>query len=121
VLAKHSGREVPRMLGIEQIADDNIPLPVCSALLEVIPIRNAKVVMAVATGLLWTIGDLTLEGERCSVEPSYDHLGVLTSLGKKGERKEEDEENAKNEQRDDPSRFFSQSRSLRCVQSSFIL
>jgi len=106
---------------MKQIANDNIPLPVCSALLEVIPIRNAKVVMAVATGLLWTIGDLTLEGERCSVEPSYDHLGVLMSLGKKGDRKEEDEENAKNEQRDDPSRFFSQPRSLRCVQSNFIL
>jgi hypothetical protein len=70
VLAKHSRREVPRMRGIEQIADDHIPLPVCSALLKVIPIRNAKIVMAVATGLLWTIGDLTLDVERYSVEPS---------------------------------------------------
>jgi hypothetical protein len=68
VLAKHSVREVPRMLGVKQIADDNIPLPVCSALLEVIPIGNAGIVMAVATGLLWTVRDLTLEGERCSVE-----------------------------------------------------
>ena len=70
VLAKHSGREVPRSRGIEQIADNNIPLAVCSALLEVIPLRNAEVVMTVATGFLWTIGDLTLDGERHSVEPS---------------------------------------------------
>ena len=70
VLAKHSRREVPGSLGMEHIADDNIALPVCSALLEVIPLRNVKVVMAVATGLLWTIGHLTLDGERVSVEPS---------------------------------------------------
>ena len=56
------------MLGIEQITDDNIPLPVCSALLEMIPIRNAKVVMAVATGLLGTVGSLALNGQRYSVE-----------------------------------------------------
>ena len=68
VLAKHSRREVPRMLGIEQIADDNIPLPVCSALLEVIPLRNAKIVMAVAAGLLRTVGNLALNGQRVSVE-----------------------------------------------------
>ena len=55
---------------MEDIADDNISLPVCSALLEVIPIRNAKIVMALSTGLLWTIGDLALDGERYSVEPS---------------------------------------------------
>ena len=68
VLSKHSRREVPRSLGMEHIADNNIPLPVCSALLEVIPVRNAKVVMAVTTGLLWAIGNLALNGERCSVE-----------------------------------------------------
>ena len=69
VLAKHSGGEVPGIRGIEQIADDNIPLAICSALLEMIPIRNAKVVMALSTGLLWTIGGLTLGGKRYSVEP----------------------------------------------------
>jgi len=53
---------------MKQIANDNIPLPVCSALLEVIPIRNAKVVMAVATGLLRTVGNLALNGQRVSVE-----------------------------------------------------
>jgi hypothetical protein len=121
VLAKHSGGEIPRSRRIEQIADDNIPLAICSALLEVIPIRNAEVIMAVPTGLFGTIGDLTLDGERYSVEPSKDDLGMLTSLRKKRARKEKDEENAKNEQRDDPSRFFSQPRSLRCVEPSLIL
>ena len=70
VLAKHSGGEIPRSRRIEQIADDNIPLAICSALLEVIPISNVKVVVAVATGLFWTVGNLALNGERVSVESS---------------------------------------------------
>jgi hypothetical protein len=70
VLAKHSRREIPRSLGMEHVADDKIPLAICSALLEVIPISNVKVVVAVATGLLWTIGNFALNGERVSVEPS---------------------------------------------------
>ncbi len=82
------------MRGIEQIADDNIPLAVCSALLEVIPIRNVKVVMAVATGLLRTIRDLALCAEGRSIESSEDDLGVLRGLGKKRGWKEEDGENA---------------------------
>jgi hypothetical protein len=68
VLAKHSRREVPRILGMEHVADDKIPLAICSALLEVIPISNAKVVMAVATGLLRTVGNLALNGQRVSIE-----------------------------------------------------
>jgi len=121
VFAKHSGREIPGMRGIEQIADHNIPMAVCSALLEVIPIRNVKVVMAAAARLLGTVGSFTLDGEKRSVKSSQDDLGVLKGLGKKRGWKEEGEENAKNEQRDDPSRFFFQARFLRCVESSLIL
>ena len=76
---------------MKQIANDNIPLPVCSALLEVIPIRNAKVVMAVATGLLRTVGKLALNGQRVSVESFQNDLLMQRHLGRNNGGMEERE------------------------------
>lgn len=83
MLTKHPGREVPRIFGVEGIADNNSARPIRSALLEVIAIRYSVIVMAGATGLPGTVGRFAIGDERPSIESFQNDLFMRRDLGGK--------------------------------------
>ena len=83
MLTKHPGREVPRVFGVEGIADNNFARPIRSALLEVIAIRYSVIVMAGAAGLPGTVGRFAIGGERTSIESFQNDLFMQRDLGGK--------------------------------------
>jgi hypothetical protein len=81
MLTEHPSRQVPTVLGVEGIADDNFARPIRSALLEVIAVRYLVIVMAGTTGLPGTVGRFAISGERTSIESFQNNLFMQRDLG----------------------------------------
>lgn len=68
------------MLGIERIADDDLPGSISSALLKMVSVGNPLVIMADAACLLRAVGQGTLNRKRVPVESPQNDLFVRKVL-----------------------------------------
>ena len=81
MLSVHTGGEIPRVLGVEGVADDDFPGSIRATLLEVVTVRYLIVVMTGATGLLRTVRHFAIGGERASIETLQNDLVMQRDLG----------------------------------------
>jgi hypothetical protein len=77
----HARREVPRVFLIKDITDDNFPVSIGPALLEVVAIGYSLIIMAATTGSLRTIRFFAIDGEGASVETLENNLFMGRNLG----------------------------------------
>jgi len=78
----HSRREVPRVFLIKRITDDNPPVSIGAALLEVVAIGYSLIIMAAAASSLRTIRFLAIEGEGVPIETLQNNLFMGKVLGR---------------------------------------
>jgi len=78
----HPGGKIPRILGVEGVADHDFPGSVRATLLEMVALCDLVIVMARPAGLLGTVGQLTFDGKRASVESFQDDLLMQRHLGR---------------------------------------
>jgi len=89
MLSVHPGGKIPGIFGIEGVADDDLPSSVRATLLEMVALCDLVIVMAGPAGLLGTVRQLTLVGQRASVESFQNDLLMQRHLGRNGRGKEE--------------------------------
>jgi len=75
------GGKIPGIFGVEGVADDDLPGSIRATLLEVVTLCDLVIVMAGPTGLLGTVRQLTLGGERASIESFQNDLLMQRHLG----------------------------------------
>ena len=86
------------MRRIKGITDNNFAEPIRSALLEVVTLCDLVIVMAGPAGLLGTVRQLTLGGERASIEsPQNDLLMWRCLRGNRAWENKKKRETYKNE------------------------
>ena len=78
----HSRREVPRVFLIKGITDNNFPVSIGSALLEVVAIGYSLIIMTAAASSLRTIRFFGINGEGGSIETLQNNLLMGRPLGK---------------------------------------
>ena len=78
----HPGRKIPGIFGVEGVADDDFPSSIRTTLLEVVTLCNLVIVMAGPAGLLGTVRQPTLGGERVSIESFQNDLLMQRDLGR---------------------------------------
>jgi hypothetical protein len=66
---------------IKGITDDNFPVSVGSALLEVVAVGYSLIIMAATAGLLRTVRYSAIDGEGASVETLQNNLLMRRLLG----------------------------------------
>ena len=81
MLSIHSGRDIPRELGIKAVADDDLSVSIAPALLEVVAAGDPVIIVACATRPLGTVGCAAVGGKGFPVEPLQNDLCVLGALG----------------------------------------
>jgi len=89
----HPGRKIPGIFRVEGVADDDFPGSIRATLLEVVTLCDLVIVMAGPAGLLGTVRQLTLSGERASIESFQNDLLMQRHLGR-NEGGVEERENA---------------------------
>ena len=89
MLSVHPGGKIPGIFGVEGVADDDLPSSVRATLLEMVALCDLVIVMAGPAGLLGTVRQLTLVGQRASVESFQNDLLMQRHLGRNGRGKEE--------------------------------
>jgi hypothetical protein len=82
MLSIHSGGKIPGIFGVEGVADDDFPSSIRTTLLEVVTLCNLVIVMAGPAGLLGTVRQPTLGGERVSIESFQNDLLMQRDLGR---------------------------------------
>jgi hypothetical protein len=80
MLSVHTGGKIPRVLGVESVADDDFPGSIRATLLEVVTVRYLIVVMTGATSLLGTVRHFAIGGERASIETFHNDLFMQRDL-----------------------------------------
>ncbi len=81
MLSIHSGGEIPWEFGIEGITDDNLPVSIRSALLEVVTIGYSIIIVAGAAGPLRTVRNFTIDREGNPIESLQNNLFMGRDLG----------------------------------------
>ncbi|MBP1700359.1 MAG: hypothetical protein H6Q41_5547 [Deltaproteobacteria bacterium] len=81
MLSVHSGREIPWEPGIKGIADDDFPVSIRPALLEVVAAGDPVIIVACAARPLGTVGCAAVGGKGFPIEPLQNDLFVLGALG----------------------------------------
>jgi len=80
----HPGGKIPGIFGVEGVADDDFPGSIRTTLLEVVTLCDLVIVMAGPAGLLGTVRQPTLGGERASIESFQNDLLMQRHLGRNG-------------------------------------
>ena len=88
MLSVHPGGKIPGIFGVEGVADDDLPSSVRATLLEMVALCDLVIVMAGPAGPLGTVRQLTLVGQRASVESFQNDLLMQRHLGRNGRGKE---------------------------------
>ena len=80
----HPGGKIPGIFGVEGVADDDFPSSVRATLLKMVALCDPVIVMAGPAGLLGTVRQPTLGGERASIESFQNDLLMQRHLGRNG-------------------------------------
>ncbi len=81
MLSVHPGGKIPRKLWIEAIRDHNLSGPVCSSLLEMIPIGDPIIIVARAACSFGAVRSAAIDAEGYSVQPPQFNLLMDKYLG----------------------------------------
>jgi hypothetical protein len=76
------GGKIPRVFGVEGVADDDFPSSIRPTLLKVVTLCDLVIIMAGPAGLLGTVKHFAIGGERTSIESFQNDLLMQRDLGR---------------------------------------